>query len=77
MVEIRTPEDIRLLQEDLRLSNTSFGKALGVSRQTIANLRTGSTAITEHMANSIKWLVSLYRIDPTNSALPDVLRRKV
>jgi DNA-binding XRE family transcriptional regulator len=77
MVEIKSAEDIRLVQEDLRLSNTAFGKALGVSRQTIANLRGGSTAITGHMANSIKWLVSLYRIDPTNQALPDVLRRKV
>lgn len=77
MITIRSPEDIKIIQEDLRLSNTALGKALGVSRQTITNLRNGATVITPHMANSIRWLVTLYRIDPSNPALPDVLRRKV
>jgi DNA-binding XRE family transcriptional regulator len=77
MITITSPEDVKIVQDDLRLSNTKMAKALGVSRQTVSNIRAGNTALTEHMARSISWLITLYRIDPSNPALPDELRRKV
>lgn len=76
-----TPEEFQAIQADLGLSDASMAKALGVTRQTVANWRTGHSGwkrgrLPGMVATALRNLVELRRLDPGNRKLPDALRRE-
>lgn len=68
-----TPDELVALQQRLGLSDSRMAQALGVTRQTWRNWRTGRN-IPPLARNAIKWLIELRRLSPANDNLPDRLR---
>ena len=68
-----TPEEIASVQQKLGLSDNKMAKALGVTRQTWRNWRTGK-ACPPLAQNAIRWLMELRKISPANDNLPDRVR---
>ena len=68
-----TADDLRALQEKLGLSDNKMAQALGVTRQTYRNWRTGRT-IPVLAQNAIRWLLELRRVAPANDNIPQRFR---
>lgn len=68
-----TPDEISAVQQKLGLSDNKMAKALGVTRQTWRNWRTGK-ACPPLAQNAIRWLMELRKISPANDNLPDRVR---
>lgn len=68
-----TPDDIIEVQRKLGLSDNKMAKALGVTRQTWRNWRTGK-ACPPLAQNAIRWLMELRKLSPANDNLPDRVR---
>jgi DNA-binding transcriptional regulator YiaG len=68
-----TADQIRELQAQLGLSDTKIARALGVTRQTWRNWRTGQTCplFAQH---ALVWMMTLRRLDPANDNLPPGVR---
>lgn len=68
-----TPDDLVELQKRLGLSDNRMAQALGVTRQTWRNWRTGR-AFPPLARNALRWLLELRRISPANDNIPERLR---
>ena len=68
-----TAAELRALQEKLGLSDSKMAQALGVTRQTYRNWRTGRT-IPILAQNAIRWLLELRRVAPANDNIPQRFR---
>lgn len=70
-----TTEEIISIQQSLGMSDRKLAIALGVTRQTFRNWRTGSNcpALAQ---NAIKWMLEIKRLDPENDNLPAMLMAK-
>lgn len=64
-----TAQDIQAIQQALGLSDNKLARALGVTRQTWRNWRTGGTCplFAQH---ALIWMMTLRRLDPANDNLP-------
>lgn len=69
-----TSEEIISIQQALGMSDRKIAIALGVTRQTFRNWRTGSNC-PPLAQNAIKWMLEIKRLDPDNDNLPDALKR--
>lgn len=67
------PETISEIQSALGLSDNKLAKALGVTRQTVRNWKSGGT-FPLFAQNSIRWLLELRRLSPSNDNVPEPLR---
>jgi DNA-binding transcriptional regulator YiaG len=70
-----TTADLIALQKNLGLSDNKMAAALGVTRQTFRNWRTGR-CFPLLAQNSIRWLMELRKLDPANDNVPERLRFK-
>ena len=70
------PEEIKEIQEKLGLSDGKMADAIGVTRQTWRNWRTGR-ACPSFVQNALGWMMELRRLEPANDNLPDRIRVKV
>ena len=61
------------LQQKLGLSDAKMANSLGITRQTWRNWRTGRS-IPPIVANSLRWLMELRRLDPANDNIPEKMR---
>lgn len=61
------------IQATLGLSDSKIARALGVTRQTWRNWRTGAT-IPVFAQQSLCWMMTLRRLDPANDNLPPGVR---
>lgn len=61
------------LQTTLGLSDNKLARALGVTRQTVRNWRTGAR-IPAFVALSLRLMMTLRRMDPANDNLPPGIR---
>lgn len=68
-----TASDFRAVQQQLELSDGKLALALGVTRQTVRNWRTGSPCPL-FAQNAIRWMLELRRLDPANDNLPKGVR---
>jgi transcriptional regulator with XRE-family HTH domain len=68
-----TPDELVAIQQRLGLSDSRMAKALGVTRQTWRNWRTGR-AFPALARNALRWMLELRRVSPSNDNLPDRLR---
>lgn len=66
-------QELTDLQHRLGLSDNRMAQALGVTRQTWRNWRTGRPC-PPLAQNAIRWLLELRRIQPANDNIPDRLR---
>lgn len=73
--EIMCKDEIIAVQKSLGLSDRKIAIALGVTRQTFRNWRTGSNCPVLAQ-NAIRWMLEIRRLDPVNDNLPDILRTK-
>lgn len=69
-----TTEEIAAIQRRLGLRDTQIAAALGVTRQTWRNWRTGRT-IPYFVGHALKAIDALHRLDPANDNLPAAMRR--
>lgn len=65
--------DIIALQQQLGLSDSKIAAAVGVTRQTWRNWRTGHT-IPVFAQRALIWMMTLRRLDPANDNLPARVR---
>lgn len=70
-----TPERLIELQQALGLSDNKMAQALGVTRQTWRNWRTGCPCPL-FAQNALRWMVELRRLSPANDNLPERVRFK-
>ncbi len=68
-----TKDDLLALQSETKLSDAKIAGALGITRQTWRNWRTGGP-FPLNAQNGVRWLLELRRIDPSNDNLPESLR---
>jgi DNA-binding transcriptional regulator YiaG len=68
-----SPEDLINVQSRLQLSDAKMASALGVTRQTWRNWRRGLKC-PANAQNSIRWMLELRRLDPTNDNIPRAIR---
>lgn len=66
-------EQINAIQKELGLSDNKMAQALGVTRQTWRNWRTGSTCPV-FAQNALRWMMELRRLSPANDNLPPKIR---
>lgn len=66
-------DELIRLQQQLGLSDTKMAAALGVTRQTWRNWRSGRTVPTLAQ-NALRWLMELRRVSPSNDNIPPRLR---
>lgn len=66
-------DEIIRLQRELGLSDGKLAVALGVTRQTVRNWRTGCKC-PPLAQNAIRWMMELRRLSPANDNLPERLR---
>lgn len=64
------------VQQMLGLSDGKLAAALGVTRQTVRNWRTGRK-FPPFASNAISWMLELRRLDPANDNLPPSVRVKL
>lgn len=68
-----TPAELTELQRRLNLSDGKMAKAIGVTRQTWRNWKTGRRC-PELARNALRWMAELHRISPANDNLPERIR---
>lgn len=68
-----TTDQIREIQHKLGLSDTKMAEALGVTRQTWRNWRTGRV-MPEFAQRALMWMMELRRLEPVNDNLPPRIR---
>ena len=68
-----SPHDLADVQRRLGLSDNRMAQALGVTRQTWRNWRTGR-AFPPLAQNALRWLLELRRVSPSNDNLPERFR---
>lgn len=61
------------LQRSLGLSDSKMAAALGVTRQTLHNWRTGN-GCPQFTRNAVAWMIELLRVDPDSDSLPEPFR---
>jgi DNA-binding transcriptional regulator YiaG len=66
-------ETIETIQRRLGLSDGKMAAALGITRQTWRNWRTGRKC-PEFAQNALQWLMELRRLSPSNDNLPERIR---
>ena len=67
------PQEFISIQATLGLSDNKLACALGVTRQTVRNWRTGGK-IPAFVALSLRLMMTLRRMDPANDNLPPGVR---
>lgn len=67
------PEEILAVQRQLGLSDTKIAAALGITRQTWRNWRTGQTCPV-FAQKALVWMMTLRKLDPANDNLPRHVR---
>ncbi len=67
------PADLIEIQKKLGLSDGKMAKALGITRQTWRNWRSGK-AMPELAQNALRWLMELRRLAPANDNIPERMR---
>ncbi len=67
------PDDLVEIQNKLGLSDGKMAKALGVTRQTWRNWRSGK-AMPALAQNAVRWLMELRRLAPANDNIPERMR---
>ena len=67
------PTELIAIQNKLGLSDNKMAAALGITRQTWRNWRTGK-AMPDLAANAIRWLMELRRLSPANDNIPERMR---
>lgn len=68
-----TKDELCELQTRLDLSDNRMAQALGITRQTWRNWRTGRPCPL-FAQNALRWLLELRRVSPANDNLPARLR---
>ena len=68
-----TPEELMRIQESLGLSDNKMAKAIGVTRQTWRNWRTGRPCPL-FAQNALRWLMELRKLSPSNDNIPKPMR---
>ena len=68
-----TADDIAEFQRRTGLSDTKMAAALGVTRQTWRNWRSGRVCPV-FAQNALRWLMKLRRVSPANDNIPARLR---
>lgn len=68
-----TSDEIASIQTKLGLSDGRMAMALGVTRQTWRNWRRGEPCPV-FVQNSLRWLMELRRVSPSNDNLPERFR---
>lgn len=68
-----TTEEIVKIQQELGLSDGKLAQALGLTRQTWRNWRTGKACPTFSQL-ALGWMMELRRIQPSNDNLPTRVR---
>ena len=68
-----TTDDIIAIQKELGLSDGKMAIALGVTRQTWRNWRTGR-ACPVFVQRALCWMMELRRLEPANDNLPQRIR---
>ncbi len=68
-----TADEIVSIQQRLGLSDGKMATALGVTRQTWRNWRRGEPCPL-FVQNSLRWLMELRRLSPSNDNLPERFR---
>lgn len=68
-----SPADLIEIQRKLGLSDGKMAKALGVTRQTWRNWRSGK-AMPGLAQNALRWLMELRRLAPANDNIPERMR---
>ena len=68
-----TPGELTELQRRLCLSDGKMARAIGVTRQTWRNWKTGRKCPKLAM-NALRWMAELHRISPANDNLPERIR---
>lgn len=68
-----SPNELIEIQQRLGLSDNRMAQALGITRQTWRNWRTGKKVPTL-AKNAIRWVMELRRVSPANDNLPARLR---
>lgn len=68
-----TPRDMTDMQMSLGLSDGKMAAALGISRQTLHNWRTGR-GIPLLAQNAMRWMMELRKLSPHNENLPKQVR---
>lgn len=69
-----TKDEIVAIQRELGLSDGKISLAIGVTRQTWRNWRTGK-ACPRFSQQALRWLMELRRVDPANDNLPESVRK--
>lgn len=68
-----TKDELLAIQRALGLSDNKLARALGVTRQTWRNWRTGGTC-PQFAQQALLWMMTLRRLDPANDNLPAGVR---
>ena len=66
-------DDFAAIQQALGLSDGKMAAALGVTRQSWRNWRTGRTCPV-FVQNALRWMMELRRLEPANDNLPERVR---
>lgn len=68
-----TKDEIIAIQQELGLSDGKMAAALGLTRQTWRNWRTGR-ACPVFAQQALRWMMELRRLAPANDNLPERMR---
>lgn len=68
-----TKDEIIAIQQELGLSDGKMAAALGLTRQTWRNWRTGRACPT-FAQQALRWMMELRRLAPANDNLPERVR---
>lgn len=71
-----TPEEFEACRLRMGLSCLAMARALNLTPVTIHNYRSGRATIRKCVANAVRWMCELHRLDPANDNLPKDLRKK-
>lgn len=66
-------DQLAAMQQALGLSDGKMAAALGVTRQSWRNWRTGRTCPV-FVQNALRWMLALRELSPANDNLPPILR---
>ncbi len=68
-----SPTELTEMQQRLGLSDGKMAKALGVTRQTWRNWKSGRRC-PDLAQNAMRWMIELRRLSPANDNLPERIR---
>lgn len=66
-------EFVITIQRELGLSDGKLASAIGVTRQTVRNWRSGGKC-PDFAVNALRWMMELRRLEPANDNLPKGVR---